>query len=78
MGLYLKKDARKPPSCLKFEFTNAVHHVFHSFFAPAIFSQKISGLRVYASSLMQSRRSDQKMHQDRTFLSGPKAPLCAL
>jgi len=32
MGLCLKKDARKPPSCLKFVFTNAVHHVFHSFF----------------------------------------------
>lgn len=31
MGLCLEKDARKPPSCLKFVFTNAVHHVFHSF-----------------------------------------------
>ena len=69
MGLYPKKYARKPPSCLKFVFTNAVHHVFHSFFTSAIFSPKIRALLAYASSLMQSRCSEQKMHQDRTFLS---------
>ncbi len=78
MGLYLRKRCKKAAKLLKFVFTNAVHHVFHSFFTPAIFSPKVRGLRVYASSLMQSRRSDQKMHQDRTFLSGLKAPLCAL